>query len=65
MKTTNNQIKMASDKVYTQKINRKFFGTKYGTFSQCDMATSRLEMSKRRKVYKNIAFFEKQELNSN
>ena len=56
---------MASDKIYTQKINRHFFGTKYGIFPQCDLATSRLEMSKRGNVYKNINFFLKKELNSN
>ena len=43
---------MASDKIYTQKINRHFFGTKYGTFPQCDLATSRLEMSKGAKFIK-------------
>ena len=48
---------MASDKIYTQKINRHFFRTYYETFPQCDLGTSQLEMSKRRKVYKNIAFF--------
>ena len=40
LKTTNNQIKMASDKIYTQKINRHIFGTKYGNFPQCDLAKS-------------------------
>ena len=50
-------MKIASDKFYTPKINRHFFGTKYGTFSQCDLTTSRLEISERGKVYKNIAFF--------
>ena len=55
LKTTNNQIKKASDKIYAQMINRHFFGTKYGTkhgtFPQCDLATTRLEMSKNGKVY--------------
>ena len=50
---------MASDKIYTREINRHFFGTTYGTFSQCDLATSRLEKSKRGKVYKNLFFKKK------
>ena len=55
---------MASDKIYTQKINRHFFGLKYGTFPQCDLAKSRLEMSKGAKFIKTLLFF-KRELNSN
>ena len=55
---------MVSDKIYTQKINRHFYGKKYGNFPKWDLATSWLEMSKRGKVYQNIAFLKK-ELNSN
>ena len=50
---------MASDKSYTQNIDWHFFGTKYATFPQCDLTTSRLEMIKRGKVYEKIAFFKK------
>ena len=42
---------MASDKIYNRKIDRQFFGTKYGTFPQCDLATNRLEISKKGKIY--------------
>ena len=55
----NNQTKMASDKIYTQKIIRYFFERKYGSFRHLDLLTGRLEMSKRGKVYYNIAFFKK------
>ena len=55
---------MTSNKIYTQKINRHFFGTKYGTFHRWDLAKSWLEMSKMGKFYCNIAFLKK-ELNWN
>ena len=42
---------MALDKIYTRMINRQFFGTKNGTFPQFDLASSRLEISKRGKIY--------------
>ena len=42
---------MASDKNYTKKISPYLFETKYETFPQRDLATSRPEMSKGGKVY--------------
>ena len=51
LKTTNNQIKTASDKIYTQNINRHFVWAKYGSFLHSDLATIRLEMSKRGKIF--------------
>ena len=48
---------MASDKIYTRNINRHLFGTKYGTFPQSDLATSRQEISKREQFIKTLLFF--------
>ena len=50
---------MASDKNYTKKINRYLIRTIYGTFPQCDLVTSRQEMSKRAKFIKTLLFFKR------
>ena len=50
---------MASDKTYTQKINMYFIRTKYGTYPQCDLVTSRQEMSKRAKFNKPLLFLKR------
>ena len=47
---------MASDKTYTKKVNLYFNRTKYGTYTQCDLLTSREEMSKRAKFNKTLLF---------
>ena len=47
---------MASDKTYTKKVNLYFIRTKYGTYPQCDLITSRQEMSKRAKFNKTLLF---------
>ena len=47
---------MASDKTYTKKINLYFVRTKYGNFPQCDLVTSRQEISKRAMFNKTMLF---------
>ena len=56
LKIINNQIKMASDKTYTKKVNLYFIRTKYGTYPQCDLVTSRQEMGERAKFNKTLLF---------
>ena len=46
---------MASDKTYLP-VNLYFIRTKYATNPQCDLVTSRQEMSKRAKCNKTLLF---------
>ena len=44
------------EKTYTKKVNLYFIRTKYGTYPQCELVTSRQEMSKRANFNKTLLF---------
>ena len=64
MKTTDNQIKRASEKIKTRKINRYFLEQNKGLFLNATWPQVDSKWAKAAKVYLNIAFCEKV-LNSN
>ena len=59
LKIINNQIKMASDKTYTEKVNLYYIRTIFRTYPQCDLVISRQEMSKRAKFNKILLFLKR------
>ena len=64
MKTTNNQIKKASDKIYTKKINRYFLEQNMGLSSMRFGNKSTRNEQKRPKFINTLLFLKKKELNS-